>query len=58
VKAIPSDIDPSPDCGEKRGYELVAVVGEKKLLTLEDASDPVLDGWRCPFGRFWGALGL
>lgn len=52
AKAMPSDIDPSADCGEKRGYGLEEVVGEKKLPTLEDASEPVLDGWRCPFGRF------
>ena len=43
---MPSDIDPSADCGEKRGYGLEEVVGEKKLLTLVDASEPVLDGWR------------
>lgn len=35
---------PRADWGENKGYGLEAFVGEKKLPTFDDDSDPVLDG--------------
>lgn len=55
---MPSEMEPKALGGEKSGYGFEAFVGEKKAPTLEDASEPVLEGWRCTAGRFWGALGL
>lgn len=44
ANAIPSEIEPNPGGGEKSGYEFDGFVGEKKLPTLDEASEPVLDG--------------
>lgn len=41
---------------EYTGY-VAELDGGKKLPTV-DVSDPVLDGWRCPFGRVGGTVGL
>jgi hypothetical protein len=58
LKDMASGRDATGVCAEeKTGKPEEAFDWEKNVPTVEEASDAVLDGWRCPFDRVEEALG-